>query len=275
MAPPIHASKAAYFCCLSVRFMDSQWLHLTVWTLSKCDLKKVQWYLSRNLADVITDNPLTIKLRFEPHGKGHAGVPYYMAAKENKCVACGEEEKLVKHSIVPHCYRTHFPERYKGRTSHDIVLLCNQCHCVISGSISNLRSLLVKEFDIQPRKRTSTMDPRITKVRGYAAALSKKRKSRPSIPPHRINAMEAHLKEFLEKSELTEEDLEYLLNLDAKKPNLERKAWIEKEIVEKLKVKGEDALLEFIKRWRVNFLTILQPKFMPEFWDVGHDFPRQ
>jgi len=36
--------------------------------------------------------------------------------------------------------------------------------------------------------------------------------------------------------------------------------------------KGEEAILEFVIRWRQNFLTTLRPTHMPLHWDVRHDF---
>jgi hypothetical protein len=36
----------------------------------------------------------------------------------------------LRHSIVPHTYRRHFPLRFKSHLSHDIVLLCLKCHQV-------------------------------------------------------------------------------------------------------------------------------------------------
>ncbi len=45
--------------------------------LSNCDMKKAMWYIERDLADKICDSPFTIKLRFEPNGRG---VPASQAA---------------------------------------------------------------------------------------------------------------------------------------------------------------------------------------------------
>jgi hypothetical protein len=38
--------------------------------LCKCDKKKIEWYLERELATLIKDEPLTAKLTFEPSGRG-------------------------------------------------------------------------------------------------------------------------------------------------------------------------------------------------------------
>ena len=33
----------------------------------RCESKKANWYLKRDLADIITDEPLVIKLKFQPN----------------------------------------------------------------------------------------------------------------------------------------------------------------------------------------------------------------
>mmetsp|Transcript_23405 Transcript_23405/g.55463 ORF Transcript_23405/g.55463 Transcript_23405/m.55463 type:complete len:470 (-) Transcript_23405:31-1440(-) len=48
--------------------------------------------------------------------------------KDNICVVCGTTEGLVKHYVMPHCYRRKMPTRFKSHHSHDIVLLCVPCH---------------------------------------------------------------------------------------------------------------------------------------------------
>jgi len=40
--------------------------------LSNCDTKKAMWYIERQLADKVCDKPFTIRLRFEPNGRGVA-----------------------------------------------------------------------------------------------------------------------------------------------------------------------------------------------------------
>jgi hypothetical protein len=92
--------------------------------LCTCNYKKIQWYISRDLADLVEEDPPTIQLRFQPGGRGHVGDPYYLAKKENKCVVCGHGENYIRHSIVPHSYRKCFPIEKKSRSSHDIVLVC-------------------------------------------------------------------------------------------------------------------------------------------------------
>ena len=63
------------------------------------------------------DDPLTVRLNFEPSGRpeGEAG-EYYLTFKANKCVVCGEEESYLKKYVVPHEYRKYFPgkEQHSG-----------------------------------------------------------------------------------------------------------------------------------------------------------------
>jgi hypothetical protein len=115
--------------------------------LCTCDRKKVDWYLKRNLADIVSEDPLTIKLRFQPAGRGKADIPYYMTAKENRCVGCGSYTDLCRHSVVPHCYRCHLPELLKSRNSHDIVLLCVQCTRKCTNLDTSRSQQLSKQYD--------------------------------------------------------------------------------------------------------------------------------
>jgi len=38
---------------------------------------------------------------------------------------------------------------------------------------------------------------------------------------------------------------------------------------------GDEALANFIKMWRQNFLDSLEPKHMPDGWDVDHKITRK
>ena len=100
--------------------------------LCKCDKQKVEWYLTKELATIVKEEPLTIKLNFEPNGRGissHKGDDsidnqYYVDYKKNQCVVCGVDDKYMRFQIVPSKYRAFFPEKYKSHRSHDILLLC-------------------------------------------------------------------------------------------------------------------------------------------------------
>jgi hypothetical protein len=71
--------------------------------------RKIDWYLSRSLAVEVPNVANAIRLLFEPRGLGNHGDNFYLETKSNICVACGVSKSLIRHSIVPHSFRTHFP----------------------------------------------------------------------------------------------------------------------------------------------------------------------
>ena len=54
---------------------------------------------------MVTEDPPTVKLRFEPSGRPGKDREYYLAEKENKCVVCGKEDGYIRKNVVPHEYR--------------------------------------------------------------------------------------------------------------------------------------------------------------------------
>jgi cobalt/nickel-transporting P-type ATPase D len=79
--------------------------------LCHCDKKKIEWYLSRNLATLVKDEPPTIMLNFVPNKYNidsttlEEDEEFYLAYKENKCVVCGNPDSLRRFHVVPSIYR--------------------------------------------------------------------------------------------------------------------------------------------------------------------------
>lgn len=111
--------------------------------LSTIDIKKAKWYLEKSLATLISENPFTVRLNFEPAGRnvGDAG-QYYATPKENFCVVCGKSNSYIRKYIVPREYRKYFPSVMKSHTSHDVLLLCPDCHQRSNMSDLNVRKKL-------------------------------------------------------------------------------------------------------------------------------------
>ncbi|XP_010689638.2 protein RRP6-like 3 isoform X2 [Beta vulgaris subsp. vulgaris] len=117
--------------------------------LCYCDHKKLEWYLSRNLAKLMDDNPLAIILLFEPKGRPEdEDNDFYVQSKRNMCVSCGESNHYLRYRIIPSCYRMHFPEHLKSHRSHDIVLLCVDCHEVAHAAAEKYKRQVATEFGI-------------------------------------------------------------------------------------------------------------------------------
>ena len=75
--------------------------------LAACDLKKLQWYVSKGIAEWVegcgedTEQP-TIRLNFEHKQDDQAlgTSTFYTEAKENRCVGCGEAQHYLKYRCV-------------------------------------------------------------------------------------------------------------------------------------------------------------------------------
>lgn len=78
--------------------------------LCTCDKKKALWYISKGIGELILEDPLTVRLKFEPAGRavGATG-KYYQKVKENQCVVCGNSESYSRKNVVPREYRKCFP----------------------------------------------------------------------------------------------------------------------------------------------------------------------
>lgn len=105
---------------------------------------------SRGLAERVCEDPPAIKLNFmHKTGDQERGVDdYYLHSKENKCVSCGEEGHYLRYKVVPACYRRNFPVQWKSHRSHDIVLLCVDCHHVAHKAAEVVKKQLSQEYGV-------------------------------------------------------------------------------------------------------------------------------
>lgn len=202
--------------------------------LCRASAKRTHWYIARGLASVVCEEPTIIQLNFEPKGRGCSNKAFYLDNKEDRCVNCGQQEKLTRHHIVPKCFRRFFPEKTKSHDFHDVVPLCIDCHSAYEVEASKFKGQIYKELNVKEKKRN--------KICGYIKTLERHRES---LPIERI--------EYLEKS-IIEEQI-----------SIEKEAF-GKKVVEKL-----DNLQEFVVRWRKHFLETMEPKFMPDGWDVNNE----
>lgn len=57
------------------------------------------------ISDTVCDDPLTVRLRFEPANRPESERNYYLQEKENICVVCGHDKDYVRKFVVPYEYR--------------------------------------------------------------------------------------------------------------------------------------------------------------------------
>jgi len=224
----------------------------------RCDRKRADWYLKRDLATIIQDEPLLIRLNFVPKGRGHIDEPYYLAPKENRCVVCGSTKELTRHHAVPHCYRRWLPIRLKSRSSHDVVPLCVDCHERYETLAFDLKKKLAEQYDAPINGEKEAESPAFRAARSSAYAILH---FGHQMPPERKAVLQSRIALYLNKPFVTDEDLIRL----AKKKRERRLHSYGQNLINKL-----TDFDEFIRLWRTHFVETMQPKFMSEHWDVNH-----
>lgn len=95
-----------------------------------CDTKKMRWYISKNLAEIVTENPPVFKLLFENKSKQNwKSYNTEEGERKNCCVICGKEDNYVRFHVFPLTYRQYIPiEILKTYRTNDFVLLCYNCN---------------------------------------------------------------------------------------------------------------------------------------------------
>ncbi|EFX73459.1 hypothetical protein DAPPUDRAFT_325251 [Daphnia pulex] len=188
--------------------------------LCTCDYKKAMWYFAKGRGEVVCENPMTVRLNFEPSGRPSSEYDrYYLTDKVNKCVVCGQSESFLRKNIVPHEYRKHFPEHLKDHKSHDILLLCIECHTICNShenAVKNELSIKCNAPIGTERDVKSKLDRKLSGVQKAANALIFNRQA---IPSNRISELEEIIKNYYEVEVVTPEILEMAKNLETHIPN--------------------------------------------------------
>jgi hypothetical protein len=227
----------------------------------RCNDKKANWYLKRNLAQLLGENK--IQLMFIPQGKGHINEPFYLTVKQNICVVCATTKFLTKHHTVPHCFRKFFPEQLKSKNSHDIVLLCRECHNTYETEAWELKVEIAKKYgiDFQPKVEISEEDKNKKKAINFAYSLIE---HGDKIPEIRKQELIKFLVPYV-SDPYNNNDIQNFIDRN----HLKDKGWHSTNLGEIVMSKVED-MDSFNKMWREHFVAIMKPKHLPELWSVDH-----
>ncbi len=219
--------------------------------------RKGIWYLDRNLAKKLSDDPLIIQLTFTPKGVGHINDPYYLQEMKNRCVVCGLEKDLTKHHIVPICYRKYFPRKLKEHTAYDVMALCEQCHFKYEIEAFKLKQELAVKYNIPVSGEGFRKDSSLAKAQGYAKAILN---HGDKIPQDCKELLSNRIKEYLGR-DVKEEDLKNLTKTDPYDKT--KYVYHGERVVEQV---GD--VERFVFWWREHFLSTMNPKYMPNYWEV-------
>ena len=231
--------------------------------LASISLKKAQWYVHKQLARWRALDS-SIQLLFKP--KAHSGQDYEKTMKPNMCVGCGSDEFHMRHYVVPYAYRTLLPKRFKTHLSHDVVILCPDCHLHCEYE-THLR--MKSSEDLRPEECQSAnyVDKQLHRVRSAALALLRWKHK---LPSQKIDEYNQLIRAFLnlssDKKELSARQLQEAVDVKHRIPNPNYIPGPEFVIGS---LKNNDVLIEkFIKEWRQHFVDTVQPKFLSKGWSV-------
>jgi len=249
-----------------------------------CGEKKAQWYLDRNLA--VLYGKKKIKLTFIPKGNGFEDDEEFgRGIREARCVVGGVEEGLQRHHIVPYCYRTYFPEAFKSKNHHDVVLINHQIH----GEYEQLANLF--KDDIAAAFGVKTINELNVEYTAKLRELGKKN----SILLNAIHSLfkcygimpddvkQEKLRFISEETEIPHNIIKtytyiqmYKLYLLVKDVHFNETEAFKAEyrqtydhgyhVVQKLDT--EEKIEDFVKLWRNHFIDTMQPLYMPTGWSI-------
>jgi hypothetical protein len=225
--------------------------------LCRTSEKKIRWYLDRNLGSIISVNPTTLRLFFEPKGRRGADHPYNTAVKKNVCVCCGSEKEITRHHVVPRCFRKHFPEELKNHALHDVLILCVVCHNKYEDAALEKKREISKKMDISIQGKHFSIDS-LSHVRMAGCALML---NYDKMPVARREELLDRLRRHYGKQDITKEEIE-MIGKKSRVPDPDFKSFGQM-VVERL-----DDIETFVKDWRRHFVEVMKPQHLPPYWAV-------
>ena len=258
-------------------------------------MKKANWYIEKNIAAWVSSSsndqsiksnkqspsPKQIQLLFEPKNRSNRGEKglYVRSEKINQCVACGNTEYHMRHYVVPFAYRSLFPPKFKSHLSHDIVILCPDCH-VFCDQQRQLRMKTIEEhyrfiynngMEDDITSKPFIIDQRLYHLRSCALALLR---WKDKLPESKRTNYEILVGDYLKEMNndihisipFTKEQLQLVIDVQYKKENNQFISG--PELVLNAMADDEDKIVQFVKGWRQHFLDIARPQFLPKGWGL-------
>ena len=266
-------------------------------------MKKAKWYIRKNIAEWSSPKDGSelakekdikcMRLLFEHNGKtmkkdgesSSSETLYLRSVKQNICVSCGNDGHHIRYYIVPYAYRSLLPDDYKSHMSHDIVILCPDCHV----NCERFTKKRMKKIENDLRMKMTgndafcspvVEDPHLYHIRSCAIALAKWKNS---MPKEKIESYEAEVRSYLATC-CTDEDEKVLL-LSGKQPltkkQLEKVCGVKYRVKNPSYIPGSKVVVrslnedpkkieKFIVEWRKHFIATVNPKHMPTGWSVDN-----
>lgn len=250
-----------------------------------CSGKKARWYLERDLAIEVDD--FKIQFTFEPNGHGFKeNEEFGRSIRKAQCVVSGVKNDLQRHHIVPYCYRSHFPQQYKSKNHHDVVLIEHDLHAQYEIEATKYKDVLADTYGIK----------KIVEYNKAYSILLRQFNREKIISLSKISAIfkgygklnqEIIYENLLYVSEQTGIDFNFLKNINyiqllklyrllQEKYNNELNMFKARHaqyydhgwhMVQKLN--SDEKIQEFVKLWRQHFIDTMNPQYMPHGWSIN------
>lgn len=249
-----------------------------------CGEKKAKWYLERNLAIKVGNKK--IKFTFDPKGNGFSDDEEFgRTARETRCVVSGLTDGLQRHHIVPYCYRTYFPEKYKSKNHHDVVLINHEKHSeyeklanLFKDKIAHIYGVkTITEYNLEYTANLREIGKKYVIILNSIHSILKGYNKLPQNIIHQkllfiSDEIGISFNEFskynyiqLYKLYLIIKDIHYAETYKFKVD--ERKFYDHGYHVVK-QLDCEEKIMEFVKLWRQHFIETMKPKYMPKGWSI-------
>ena len=206
--------------------------------LSHTSKKRANWYIKRNLAQVLPDG--NIKLCFAEK----EFTPDYNNFKESYqdyCVCCGCKDDLTKHHVVPQQYFPYLPIEFKEFNHHDLLCMCRSCHNQYEDKANILKDKIYSDF-VPMYYRRLVRDIHLIKNLKY------KRDYKKNDPVKIKNKIDKILEKY---DGLIDENHDFDIN---------------RYLIDTLSVKT------FVLIWRYHFYESMDLKYLPKIWKPDNKY---
>lgn len=249
-----------------------------------CGERKAKWYLDKKLAT--HKDEYEIQLTFTPKGYGYdEGEVFGLSGRIIQCVVSGENDGLQRHHIVPYCYRKWFPEEYKSKNHHDVVLVTYKVHEQYERFANIEKNQIAVDYGV---KTLNEYNLQYTKLLcGYSQSKTKMLSRLHSIFRNYGNIPNDVISEILDSvAEHSGFSKEFLMNLntiqllklyrylrdkfdkefDYFKQSTQKEYDHGYHVVKQLDT--HEKIRDFVIRWRKHFVDTMNPPYMPDGWRI-------
>jgi exonuclease 3'-5' domain-containing protein 2 len=249
-----------------------------------CGEKKAFWYLERDLAELIGEK--MIQLTFDPKGNGFEdNEEFGRSVRQARCVVSGVEDNLQRHHIVPYCYRTYFPEAFKSKNHHDVVLINHEKHSEYEQHAVEYKDEIARIYGVKTIGELNVE---------YTARLREAGKDSSIL----LNSIHSLFKSYGKMPQDIKMEKLHFISKETNIPYsvIERLSYIQMYKLYQLlreqhmrdvyvfkgqnrqyydhgyhvakKLDTEEKIEDFVKLWRNHFIETMHPMFMPNGWSV-------